>query len=235
MVPVKVTNHFCLSQQHLAQTCFSGAVDTVGHAFILKMSSLHLEAPLSLCLPFRLTCCVTSFSLSVFPPTVFKYWNIFSEPSSFCFSLYLHLVSIVVQSFSRVWLFATPWTAAHQASLSFTISWSVLKLMSNGVDDAIQPSYPLSPPSPTLNLSRHQGLFQSVSSSHQRPKYWNFSFGISPSSEFLGLIYFRIDWIDLFAVRNSQESSLALQFESISSSVLSLLYDQLSHPYMTTE
>ena len=134
-----------------------------------KLSPLHLEAPQWLCLPFRLTCCVTSFFLSVFPPAVFKYWNIFSEPSSFlCFSLYLHFVSIVVQYFSHVWLFVTPWTAAHQASLSFTVSRNVLKLMSAWVGDAIQPSHPLSPPSPpTLNLSQHQGLFQGVSSLHQ--------------------------------------------------------------------
>ena len=157
MVPVKVTNHFCLSQQHLTQTCFSGAVDTVGHGFILKMSSLHLEAPQSLCLPFRLTCCITSFSLSVFPPTVFKYWNIFSEPSSFCFSLYLHLVSIVVQSFSRVWLFATPWTAAHQASLSFTISWT-LALLKKRANYSFKFSFPFPtspPPKPRSRLEKN--------------------------------------------------------------------------------
>ena len=64
----------------------------------------------------------------------------------------------VVQSLSRVRLFATPWTAARQASLSFSISWSLLKLMSIE-SDTIQPSHPLSPPS-ALNLSQHQGLFK---------------------------------------------------------------------------
>ena len=67
----------------------------------------------------------------------------------------------VVQLLSRVQLFVTPWTVAHQASLSFAVSWSLLKLMSTeSVDDAFQPSHPLSPPSPpALNLSHHQGLF----------------------------------------------------------------------------
>ena len=71
---------------------------------------------------------------------------------------------------SRVWLFATPWTAVHQASLSITNSQSLLKFMSQ-VSDAIQPSHPLSSPSPpTFNLSQHQGLFKWLSSSHQVAK-----------------------------------------------------------------
>ena len=75
-------------------------------------------------------------------------------------------LSSSVQSLSRVRLFATPWTAAHRASVSITNSWSSLKLMSNRVGDAIQPSHPLSSPSPpAFNLSQHQGLFKRVSSS----------------------------------------------------------------------
>ena len=70
-----------------------------------------------------------------------------------------------VQSLSHVWLFATPWTATHQASLSFTNSWSLLRLNVHWVSDAIQPSHPLSSPSPALNLFQHQGLFQCVGSS----------------------------------------------------------------------
>ena len=74
------------------------------------------------------------------------------------------------------------------------------------VSDAIQPSRPLSPPSPPpLNLSEHQGLFQWVSSS-QLPKYWNFSFNIRPSNEYSGLIYFRMDWLDFFAVQGTLKS-----------------------------
>ena len=84
---------------------------------------------------------------------------------------------VAVQSLSQVWLFVTPWAAACQASLSFTLSWSLLKLMSI---DAIQSSYPLSSTSPpAFNLSQHQSLFQWVSSSHQVAKVllWQY-FGI---------------------------------------------------------
>ena len=70
------------------------------------------------------------------------------------------------------------------------------------VSDAIQPSHPLSSPSPpALSLSQHQGLLQWVSSSHQVAKYWSFTFSISPSSEYSGLISFRIDWFDFRAVQ----------------------------------
>ena len=80
-----------------------------------------------------------------------------------------------VQSFSPVQLFATPWTAARQASLSITNSWSLLKLMSIESVMPIQPSYPLSSPSPpTFNLSQHQGLFKCVSSSPQVAKVLEF-------------------------------------------------------------
>ena len=77
------------------------------------------------------------------------------------------------------------------------------------ISDAIQPSYPLlSPSPPVLNLSQHQGLFQWVSSSHQVAKYWSFSFNISPSNEYSGLIPFRIDWFDLLAVQGTLKSLL---------------------------
>ena len=92
------------------------------------------------------------------------------------------------------------------------------------VSDAIQPSHPLSSPSPpAFDLSRHQGLFQWVSSLHQVAKvlYWSFSFSVSPSNEYSRLISFRIDWFDLLSV---QESSLAPQFKSTNSSILSLPY-----------
>ena len=83
--------------------------------------------------------------------------------------VFLYIV-VVDQSFSRVRIFVTPWTAAHQASLSFTISWSLLKLV-HWVRDAIQPSHPLSSPSPpALNLSQHQGFFQWVGSLHHVAK-----------------------------------------------------------------
>ena len=77
------------------------------------------------------------------------------------------------------------------------------------VGDAIQPSHPLLSPSPSaFNISQHQGLFQWVSSSHRWPKYWSFSFSISPSNEYSGLISFRIDWFDLLAVQGTLKSLL---------------------------
>ena len=82
------------------------------------------------------------------------------------------------------------------------------------VGDAIQPSNPLSNSSPpAFNLSQHQGLFQSISSSHQGPKYWSFSFSISPSNEYSGLISFRIDWFDVLAVQGTLKS--LLQYPSV--------------------
>ena len=104
------------------------------------------------------------------------------------------------------------------------------------VGDAIQPSHPLSSPSPpALNLSQHRALFKWVSSWHQGPKYWSFSFKISPSNEHLGLIFFRMDWLDLLAVQGTLKS--LLQHHSSKASILrhsAFFIIQLSHPYMTT-
>ena len=104
------------------------------------------------------------------------------------------------------------------------------------VSDAIQPSYPLSPPSPhALNLSQHQGLFQWVSSLHQGPKYWSFSFSISPSNKYSGLISFRIDWFDLPALQGTLKT--LLQHHSAKAPILwrsAFSMVQLSHLYMTT-
>ena len=103
--------------------------------------------------------------------------------------------------------------------------------------DAIQPSHPLSSPSPpAFNLSQHQGLFQWVISSHQVGKYWSFSFSISPSSEYSGLISSRIHWLDLLALQGTFKS--LLQHHSSKASVLwhsAFVMMQLSYPYMTTE
>ena len=80
-----------------------------------------------------------------------------------------------VQLLSRIWLFATPWASAHQASLSFTISWKLAQTHVHWVSDAIQPSHPLSSPfSPAFHLSQHQGLFQWFSSSYQVAKVLEF-------------------------------------------------------------
>ena len=101
------------------------------------------------------------------------------------------------------------------------------------VSNAIQPSYPLSPSSPpALNLYQHQGLFQWIGSLHQMVKYWSFS--ISPSNEYSGLISFRIDWFDLFAVQGTLMS--LLQHHSLKASVLqcsAFFLVQLSHKYTT--
>ena len=104
------------------------------------------------------------------------------------------------------------------------------------VGDAIQSSHPLSslsPPAP--NPSQHQSLFQWVNSSHEVPKYWSFSFGISPSNEHPGLISFRMDWLDLLAVQGILKS--LLQHHSSKASILrrsAFFTVQLSHPYVTT-
>ena len=139
-----------------------------------------------------------------------------------------------VQSLSRVRFFETPWTAALQASMSITNSRSLLKLMSIRVSDAIQPSHPLSSPSPlAFSLSQHQGLSQRVGSSHQVPKYCSFS--NSPSNEHPGLISFRIDWLDVLAVQGTLKS--LLQHHSSKESILwpsAFFIVQLSHLYMTT-
>ena len=109
------------------------------------------------------------------------------------------------------------------------------------IGDAIQPSHPLSSPYPlALNLSQNHGLFKWVSSSLMTlairwPKYWSFNFNISPSKEHPGLVSFRTDWLDLFAVQGTLKS--LLQHYSSKASILhcsDFFIVQLSHPYMTT-
>ena len=122
--------------------------------------------------------------------------------------------------------------AARQASQSVTSSWSLLKLLSI---KSIQPSHPLSSPSPpAFNLSQHQA-FSNESVLHIRwPKYWSFSFSISPSSEYSGPISSRMDWLDLLAVQGTLKS--LLQQHSSEASILwrsAFFIVQLSHPYLT--
>ena len=118
----------------------------------------------------------------------------------------------------------TPWTAARQASLSFSISQSLFKLMSI---ESVMPSNCLIPCHPLLpSIFPSIRVFSNESALPIRwPKYWSFSFNISPSNEYSGLISFRMVWFDLLAVQgtDSQESSPAPQFESINSLKLSLL------------
>ena len=124
-----------------------------------------------------------------------------------------------VRSLSRVQLFATPWTTTHQGSLSITNSQSLLKLMSI---ESVMPSSHLIlchrlllPPSifPSIRVFSNKSVLRI-----RWPKYWSFSFSISPSNEYSGLISFRMDWL------NSQESPSTPQFKSINSSVLSFPY-----------
>ena len=115
----------------------------------------------------------------------------------------------VVQSLSCVQLLATQWTAAQQASLSFNISWSLLKLMSI---ESVMPSNHLILCHPLLLLPSifpSIWVFSNESALNIRwPKYWSFSFSISPSNEYPGLIYFRIDWFDLLSVQRTLKSFL---------------------------
>ena len=121
----------------------------------------------------------------------------------------------------------TPLTAVHQASVSFTVSWSLLRFMS--IESVMLSNHLiLCPLLLCLQSFPAAGLFACLFSSElalhiRRPKDWSSNFSISPSNEYLGLISFRIDWFDFFEVQGTQESSPAPQFESISLSGLSLL------------
>ena len=137
---------------------------------------------------------------------------------------------------SRARLFVTPWTAACQASLSFTISQSLLKLMSI---ESVMPSYHLILCRPLLLLPPIPPsirIFSNESTLHIRwPEYWSSCFSIIPSKEIPGLISFRMDWLDLLAVQGTLKS--LLQHHSSKASILrrsAFFTVQLSHPYMTT-
>ena len=142
-----------------------------------------------------------------------------------------------VQSLSCVQLFVTPWTSAHQTPLSITNSWSLLKLMST---ELVMPSNHLILCYPLLLLPSifpRIRVFSNESVFHLRwPKYWSFDFSISSSNEYSGLIFFRMDWLDLLAVQGSLKT--LLQHHSAKTSILqhsSFFMVQLSHPYLTTE
>ena len=141
-----------------------------------------------------------------------------------------------VQSLSHVWLFATPWTAACQASLSITNSQSLFKLMS--IKSMRPPKHlmlccPLLLPPSTFPSIR---VFSSQSVLLIRwPEYWSFSYSISSSDEYSGLISFRMDWLYLLAVQGTLKS--LLQHHSSNASILlhsAFFTVQLSHPYMAT-
>ena len=146
-----------------------------------------------------------------------------------------HRQSTVVQLLSCVQLFATPWAATHQASLSFTIIWSLLKLMSV---ELMVPSnhlilcHPLLLPSvfPRIRVFSNESTLSML-----WPKYLSFSLSISPSNEHPGLVSFSMDWLDLLVVQATLKS--LLQHHSSKASILrhsAFFTVQLSHPYMTT-
>ena len=130
----------------------------------------------------------------------------------------------------------TPWTAARQASLSFTISQSLLNLTSI---ESVMPSNHLFLYSPLLLLpssfSRIRVFLNELALCLRWPEYWSFSFSISPYSEYSGMISLRMDWLDLLAVQGTLKS--LLQHHSSKASILQcsvFFMVQLSHPYMTT-
>ena len=140
----------------------------------------------------------------------------------------------VVQSLSCVQFFATPWTAACQAPLSITISWCLLRFM---FTESVMPSNHLilyrlllllPPVFPSIRVFSNESALRI-----RWPKYWSFSFSISPSNEYSGLIFFRIDWFDLLAVQGTLKS--LLQHHNSKASILwhsAFFMIQLSHLYM---
>ena len=117
-----------------------------------------------------------------------------------------HSSSGSVQLPSCVWLFVTPWTAAHQASLSITSSWSLPKFMPI---ESVMPCNIFCHPLLLSSVFPSIRVFSNESVLHTRwPKYWSFSFSISPSNEYSGLIPFRMDWLDLLAVQGTLKSLL---------------------------
>ena len=154
-----------------------------------------------------------------------------------CIGEFSSVAQLSVQLFSCVGLFVTPWTAAHQASLSLTNSQSLLRRMS--IEFVM--------PSNHLILCRHPllllpSIFASIRVFSNEivlrirwPNDWSFSFNIRPSNEHLGLISFRMDWLDLLAVQGTLKS--LLQHHSLKASIFqcsAFSIVQLSHPYITT-
>ena len=131
------------------------------------------------------------------------------HPASCFYCKFLCIVIGTVQLLSHVWIFAIPWTEAHQASLSFTVSWSSFKFMS--IESVMLSNHPLLC-CPLLLLSSvfpNIRVFSNNLAFHIRcSMYWNFSFSISPSNEYSGLIPFKIGWFDLPVVEGTLKSLL---------------------------
>ena len=193
----------------------------------------------SLCLSDHLPCA------NVILRTIFLYLNLRESFGYIVFCLHfvqMHHLGIKtacvfssVQSLSRVGFFAAPWTAACQASLSIMNSWSLLQLMSITTvmsSNNLILCCPLFLPSsifPSIRVSSNESVLHTG-----WPQYWSFSFSISPSIEYSGLISFRIDWLDLLAVQGTLKrvfSNTSIQKHQFGAQI-SLV--QLSHRYMTT-
>ena len=145
------------------------------------------------------------------------------------------VVVIDILLLSCVWLFVTPWTAAHQASLSFTISWSLLKLIS--IDSMIPSNHLIL----CQTLPFLPSIFPSITVFSNEmtlcirwPKYWNFNFSLSPYNDYSELISFRMDLLDLLAVQGTLKSLLQQHTSKASMWHSAFFMIQLSHPYMTT-
>ena len=126
--------------------------------------------------------------------------------------MYPNYVYLIRSFFTLALSSSPPWNPTDWSMPDFPVLHYLLESAQthvHSVSDAIQPSHPLSPPSPpVLNLSQHQGLFQWVALWIRWPKYWSFSFSISPFNEYSGLIFFRIDWFELPAVQGTLKSLL---------------------------
>ena len=160
---------------------------------------------------------------------------VFAPPHPLTLS-FLHCHLLVVQSLSRAQLFATPWTAARQASLSPTVSQSLLKFMS--IESVMHSEHLIfcRPFLPLPSIFPSIRVFSSESAlCIRQPMFWSFSFNISPSNEYSGLLSFRMDWFDLLAVQGTLKN--LLQNHNSKASVLwcsAYFMVQLSHLYMTT-
>ena len=208
--------------------CSSSVKNTVGSliGIELKYRLLWVVYSFSLCWFFQ--------SMNMIYVSIYLCPLWFLSPVFYSF-LYIGLLFLSVLSLSCVWLFVTPWTAAYQASLSITNSQSLPKLMSIEV---MMPSSHLILCRPLLlpPIPPSTRVFCNQSTLCMRwPKYWSFSFSISPSEEHPGLISVRMDWLDLLAVQGTLKS--LLQHHSSKASILlrsAFFTVQLSHPYMIT-
>ena len=221
----------CLDSWSLRPRLLFRVSHSVGSGLTSTFISPLVQAPLHLRVSGleRIAQTARMTSLTYFKAFFFffyKLWSIspqddYQGETHFFFPGEIHGVAwpCVPENISCVWLFAAPWAAARQASLSFTISRSLLKLMSI---KSVMPSNCLIFCHPLLLLPSifpSIRVFSSESDLCIRwPKYWSFSFSISPSNEYSGLISFRIDWFDLLAIQGTYKS--VLQHHSSKASVL---------------